>query len=122
MGLLFKPSRGLSPSSRGQLCPPFRGVAEVETGFSVLNGSQLRQCRERTGLSTSMFAKALGLSGGGKAVVDLERGHKPISGPIARCALTMAGGWPYPTEEPSLFHSADPDNEAQLLLFFEEHF
>lgn len=90
----------------------------MDQGFSKLNGAQLRKCRERSKLSASTFARALGLSGGGKAVVDLERGKKPISGPVARCALVMAGGWPFISDEPSLFRFVDPDSEEQLELFF----
>lgn len=88
-------------------------------GFSKLDGAQLRKCRELVGQSTSQFARSLGLAGGGKAVVDLERGKRPISGPVARSALTMAGGWPYLSPEPALFRFTDPDDDRQLVAFFD---
>jgi len=91
-------------------------------GLSALTGEQLRKCRELARLSTNEMAVQLGLAGGSKSVRDLEAGKKPISGPIARCALTLAGIWPYTVEEPLLFSEpnlvidADPDSGVSMGL------
>lgn len=69
----------------------------------AVTGAQFKLCRELAGLSVAQMADQLGLTKGARAVRELEDGERPISGPMARCALVMAGVWPFECPEPDLF-------------------
>lgn len=90
-------------------------------GVSEITGEQFRKCRKAFGGSPAEFAATLGLAGGAKAVQEIETGKRTISGPLARWAICLAGGWPYLNLEPPLFRACvDADNEASIDSFFAE--
>lgn len=60
-----------------------------------MTGDQLRRAREIAGLSQNWLARECGLTRGGRAIREMEEGQRPISGPVARCALFLAGVWPF---------------------------
>lgn len=71
---------------------------------STLTGDELRSARLQLGamwarrLSCADLAKALRLAGddAGKAVSDMERGRRAISGPVSVCVEAWLAGAPPP--------------------------
>ena len=63
----------------------------------IETGEELRAAREKLGWTEFKLGLALGLSGGhtkrGTRVLEMERGVRPVSGPVATLVQAFLDGW-----------------------------